>query len=409
MTAPKPYPKRVLFVGPGRFAPGVWDTRARYIISDLLAPLHKRAEIHFLTQDPPEHALGGFEHLEKEFGIVHHTPRSLALASLPAFLGTGSSWLASAWSKGLAKLKVRDDFDQWLIWTRQAAQKIKPDVITHAHGLLLFGKVATQVAQERGIRSVVRVPGDEVDARLHMQVYAQGSKAHQKDLDAQDKALAMADAIVAMSEREKQRLRALGHDRNKIFVCPRGVDTRLFEQKPQRAPQASSKLKFLFLGRQSREKGYDLIEAAAKGFAAKRNDIEFIFAGSFEPGSEGNRHYLGFVNANELPALLKSVDAFILPSRTEGFPQALAEAMASGLPCIASRHLFETQFADGKDLLLTDLTTASLSQAIEALADEPNLRKSLGDQARLNAVQQLDMSLFQARYASLLLGSPLQP
>lgn len=54
-----------------------------------------------------------------------------------------------------------------------------------------------------------------------------------------------------------------------------------------------------------------------------------------ELGISDRAHLLGF--RNDIYELLKCADAFVFPSKQEGLPVALMEAMVAGLPCIASR------------------------------------------------------------------------
>jgi glycosyltransferase involved in cell wall biosynthesis len=89
----------------------------------------------------------------------------------------------------------------------------------------------------------------------------------------------------------------------------------------------------------------------------------------------------------DVPALLAAADAFVLPSRFEGTPLALLEAMAAGKPVVATA-------ISGTDELVADGETGLLVRANDpdALADglrrivaEPELRKRLGGSARIRA------------------------
>ena len=53
-----------------------------------------------------------------------------------------------------------------------------------------------------------------------------------------------------------------------------------------------------------------------------------------ELGLEKNARFFG--NVEDIPGFLKQIDVFVLPSRSEGFGISLVEAMALGIPCVAS-------------------------------------------------------------------------
>jgi glycosyltransferase involved in cell wall biosynthesis len=100
---------------------------------------------------------------------------------------------------------------------------------------------------------------------------------------------------------------------------------------------------------------------------------------------------LGQLDGESMAELLRACDVFALPSRAEGLPNALLEAMASGLACVAtdipgSRDVLEH---GGGELLPLD-DPESLAAALERLAADPEARRRLGEQAR---------SLVEARYS----------
>ncbi len=93
-------------------------------------------------------------------------------------------------------------------------------------------------------------------------------------------------------------------------------------------------------------------------------------------------HFLGFTRA--LSELLRALDVFALPSFSEGFPNTLVEAMATGLPCIATRLCCVPEILEhGKSGLLVEPDDPeALATALGSLVADPALRRSLGAAAR---------------------------
>lgn len=109
--------------------------------------------------------------------------------------------------------------------------------------------------------------------------------------------------------------------------------------------QESNEITFLFLGWIEREKGVeDLIKAVG---LVEENGFKVILAGNGSYFDDANKlirelniekkvELIGWVDFNTKLALLKLADVFILPSHFEGMPNAIMEAMASGLPIIST-------------------------------------------------------------------------
>lgn len=100
------------------------------------------------------------------------------------------------------------------------------------------------------------------------------------------------------------------------------------------------------LGRLAPEKGFDVLIRAFGLLAREKREVHLTIggAGPARPaleqlmrveGLSGRLEFAGFVR--NVPAFLAGVNVFVLPSRWEAFGMALLEAMAAGLPCIASR------------------------------------------------------------------------
>ena len=111
--------------------------------------------------------------------------------------------------------------------------------------------------------------------------------------------------------------------------------------------------------------------------------------------ARGLRNALVFAGATlDVPDYLGAADLFVLPSRREGLPVALLEAMACGLPCIASRLAGSTDtiITDGDNgLLVPPGDVPALTAAIASLLGDPARAAGLGARARATV---------EARFAS---------
>jgi glycosyltransferase involved in cell wall biosynthesis len=81
--------------------------------------------------------------------------------------------------------------------------------------------------------------------------------------------------------------------------------------------------------------------------------------------------------------LMRGADVFLLPSRGEGFPNSLVEAMAAGMACIVTPvGAVPELVADGGALVVPVGDVGALRSAIERLAADPQLRRRLGEEAQ---------------------------
>ena len=149
----------------------------------------------------------------------------------------------------------------------------------------------------------------------------------------------------------------------------------------------------LWVGRLDPVKGLDeLIAAFARIAAVRPCRLVLAGEGAYRPTVEQRIRESGYAERivmlgtrNDVPALLKTADVFAFPSHTEGLPNALLEAMAAGLPCVATnvagcRDVI-TDRVDGlltqprdpvhlADAVLQILTDASLAQRLGRAAAE---------------------------------------
>jgi glycosyltransferase involved in cell wall biosynthesis len=131
-----------------------------------------------------------------------------------------------------------------------------------------------------------------------------------------------------------------------------------------------SRPRVLFVGRLVAKKGVDVAMAAAAA-----GDFELVVAGPgrLPPGAPPNVTALGPVPRERVAELYRAADAFLLPSRGEGFPLTIGEAMASGLPVfVTDDPAYESHLAGaGPGATRMPADGPAMARAIERLVQDP--------------------------------------
>jgi glycosyltransferase involved in cell wall biosynthesis len=152
-----------------------------------------------------------------------------------------------------------------------------------------------------------------------------------------------ADAFVSISRAITIELLGAGYDASKIHALPNGVPVP--EDPWRRRPDWRAAPRAVFVGRLAPEKGLDTLIAAWPQVRAKhpRAVLTLVGEGPEGPALAARAAQLGLGDAVELagassdPSVqLRASDLFVLPSREEGMSIALLEAMALGIPLVAS-------------------------------------------------------------------------
>jgi glycosyltransferase involved in cell wall biosynthesis len=135
-----------------------------------------------------------------------------------------------------------------------------------------------------------------------------------------------------------------------------------------------------------------------------------VGAGADRPLVEAEVRRLGLERAVELagarhdvPEILAGADLFALSSASEGLPMTILEAMAAGLPVVASRvGGVPEAVVDGETgLLVPPGDPASLAAAIERLLEDASLRRSLGQAGHARVRERFDLASFQRAHVDL--------
>jgi glycosyltransferase involved in cell wall biosynthesis len=201
-------------------------------------------------------------------------------------------------------------------------------------------------------------------------------------------------------------------DRRKVVTIHNGIDFANFENVDvQRAdPQ---RLRVGTAGHLAPIKGHEDFVRAAALIIRDDPDIEFVIAGEDKSPSRENRialekliqelrldehvRLVGWVD--DMPAFLRTLDLFVSAARAEPFGLAIVEAMAAGVPVLATasegaREIIEDQ-TSGRLVPIGDI--ASLASNINALLNEEGERRRLAQNAKAEAREQFSLERMVAR------------
>lgn len=207
-----------------------------------------------------------------------------------------------------------------------------------------------------------------------------------------------AAAMHYTSQQEAAEAARLGI-RARAVVVPLGIDVRAFEDLPQpaafaqRFPAVTGRPVVLFLSRLDPKKNVELLIEAMAHLqrarpAAGAIDPVLVIAGEGDPGYiaklrdqvkelgiESSVIWAGHLAGEDKRAALAAARMFVLPSHSENFGIALLEAVAAGLPCVATRAVAlatDMQRLDpGSLIVLADESPDTLSQVIRTLLEHP--------------------------------------
>lgn len=241
----------------------------------------------------------------------------------------------------------------------------------------------------------------------------------------------LADAYIVTSPAQLESSKMAGLPGNKIYMIPNGVNLNRFNViqaqekislREEMGIPASSDV-ILSVTFFSSDKGVDLFaESLLLLPMDKLNNIFLIFVGSRDNKElevdarvvEKVYNVIDNLNMKERSLFIDPThdigkyfmvsDIFILPSKREGLPNALLEAMACELCCIANRLEGITDYIIdyGKNGYLLDiLTPESIAGRLEKVIGNKELQASLGKAARLKVKQNFNMNTVKEKYKNL--------
>lgn len=258
--------------------------------------------------------------------------------------------------------------------------------VVHAHGALSEGTIALG-ATALGLPAVVTVFGIGWMGDFERLAAKPGGIARRRWL--------MRRAwFIALSAESRDELEQLGASPSRIFEIPNGVDCEVHRVP---APEDRTRLRAelglpdgplaVYVGRLEHIKGADTLVRALPG--AEGLQLVIVGDGTERQALEGlaatngvadRVRFVGF--SDRVHDYLNTADAFLLASRGEGMSNALLEAMASGLQCIASEASGVRQLLGGdRGVVVAVDDLDAWSAAMRRVVEEPAAGARLGGRA----------------------------
>ena len=283
------------------------------------------------------------------------------------------------------------------------ARTIKKNVqkfdIVHVHGLYYFSTIAAaHYCSMFKVPYVISIHG-ALDPYLRKRSKLRKFLFHKLFLDL---VINKADGVHYTTEIERAKAHAKLRYRSPSFVAGLGINLDDFERLP---PKGMFRMKYgvsmtvpiiLFLGRINFKKGLDLLVRSFRKILDIFPDVILIIAGPEDPGygiqvrkglSENGilekTIFTGLLLGDEKLAVFNDADIFVLPSQTENFGIAIAEAMACRLPVITTNQVnIWEKISSAKAGIIINCVSGELTTALLELLDQPSKCKAYGSNGR---------------------------
>lgn len=288
----------------------------------------------------------------------------------------------------------------WKLARRLKAQRAEI-VLTFLFHANLIGRFAARWAGSPHVVSGIRVA--ERESRWHLSLDRWTSRLV-------DRYVAVSQSVAAFSEREG------GLPRERIVVIPNGVDIAIFDAA---APADLTELGLgrsrrtaTYIGRLEPQKGLEALIASSKAWLERLPDHDLLLVGDgpqrkeleslvLRLGLDERVRFAGW--RRDVPAILRASEMLLLPSRWEGMPNVVLEAMACRLPIVAMDvegvgELLGPQRGE-QTAPAGDLQV--FAEKLFAIASSADLRARLGAENRRRVEQAFTWDAMVAAYAAL--------
>lgn len=234
----------------------------------------------------------------------------------------------------------------------------------------------------------------------------------------------MIDRYISISSQITREMMGLHLDKKKIEEIPNGVDTSRFSPVPQAEKlrlrqklELPEGLMLLYVGGISQRKNVEWLVKSWTNFCPLNSDTFLTIVGPIGRQGKDEKLYnslVEFVESNSLekqiifktPTLhieqyYQTADIFVLPSRNEGMPNVVLEAMSSGLPCLVNKVSGAEDIINGRNGLLFNVEEPDTFLSGVLKLKDQSTRIEMGKSTRKTMVRNFSLERIAERYIDL--------
>lgn len=222
--------------------------------------------------------------------------------------------------------------------------------------------------------------------------------------------------VVCVSENLRQFfIEELRIPEERLLVIHNGVDTKRFWTNKVPFPEDNKIVCIGCIARLTEPKHHENLLEAFSRLEPRRYGLKLLLVGEGEMRSsiEGKIIALGISdivelagNRNDVPEQLANMDIFVLPSKREGFPISILEAMAAGKPVVATNvgGVAEVIVSGDNGLIVPPSDPEALQAALKTLLDNPKYARDLAVSGQVTVNNKFSLNQMMNSYESLFLG-----
>jgi glycosyltransferase involved in cell wall biosynthesis len=284
--------------------------------------------------------------------------------------------------------------------------RVRPDAV------LVHATSSVSILRDWVFMATARLAGARVICHYHGTIHARFPSGETRSGRAIGRLLmSAAHCVIVLSPNYRQKMGS-AWKRDDLAWAPNVADVALFRNMPADMPApwlAPGERAVLFVGRLSAPKGiYDLFDAIPR-VIERHPETRFVLVGvaesdSMEPliraearrrGIAARLTFLGSLKGRDKAAAFVTSKMIVVPSWTEAFPLVIPEAMAAGLPVIATAVGAIPDFVkDGEDgFLVATRNPPELADRICRLLDDEGLRRRISERVRERAPREFAIEI----------------
>lgn len=307
-------------------------------------------------------------------------------------------------SPRMGRLRPRLTFNAiWMVWN-VFLRAGRYDVV-HIHNLSTVGVLAAVAARFRGTSVLMKLPNVGKLGIPGLCKLSLGKNVLYM--------LRSVSAFVAMAEASVAELQKIGTPARKIFQMVNGINVERFDEKTisEKVEAEQERIKVIYTGRFVPQKGLDellnawgmlhrdgKLNGALLQLVGDGPELTSLQQLSRELGLSESVDFMGF--RDDVPSLLQQASIFVLPSHVEGNSNSILEAMAAGLPIVAT-DVGGTSMQVGEvaaDWIVSAQDVPALSRCLGVMLGSGELRLEMGALMRKRIEEHFDIRVVARGY-----------